>query len=206
MTTRILLIDNYDSFTFNLVQAFQVLGAEVMVHRHDQLTVDEAVALEPSHLVISPGPGNPDDAGISMALIDRLMGSVPVLGVCLGHQCIAQLLGATIGPAQALMHGKSSLVQHDGKGLFAGLPQPMQVGRYHSLAIDPTTLPAELQVCARTDDGEIMAVRAPALRLCGVQFHPESILTPDGDQLLANFLGVGLGPVQPSRVLADVEA
>jgi len=206
MNAQILLIDNYDSFTFNLVQAFQVLGAQVMVHRHDQLTVDEAVALDPSHLVISPGPGNPDDAGISMALIERLTGSVPVLGVCLGHQCIAQLLGATIGPAQALMHGKASLIEHDGQGLFAGLPQPMQVGRYHSLAIEPATLPAELQVSARTDDGEIMAVRAPALRLTGVQFHPESILTPDGDQLLANFLGVGLGPVQPSRVLADVEA
>ena len=202
----ILVLDNRDSFTFNLVQAFQVLGAQVMVHRHDQLTVDEAVALDPSHLVISPGPGNPDDAGISMALIERLTGSVPVLGVCLGHQCIAQLLGATIGPAQALMHGKASLIEHDGQGLFTGLPQPMQVGRYHSLAIEPATLPAELQVSARTDDGEIMAVRAPALRLTGVQFHPESILTPDGDQLLANFLGVGLGPVQPSRVLADVEA
>lgn len=197
----ILLVDNYDSFTWNLVQAFQVLGAEVIVRRNDVLSVEEAVeqALSSTHLVISPGPGSPEDAGISLGLLERVLGRLPVLGVCLGHQCLAELLGGTVGPARTLMHGKSSLVKHDGKGLFAGLPQPLAVGRYHSLAI--TRLPEVLRPTAHTEDGELMGVRAPELKLAGVQFHPESVLTPEGDALLANFLGVPLGPVRPSAAL-----
>jgi anthranilate synthase/aminodeoxychorismate synthase-like glutamine amidotransferase len=188
MKPRLLLIDNYDSFTYNLVQAFLVLGAEVTVYRNDALTPEEARALAPTHLCISPGPGTPYDAGVSMDMIRAFMGSIPVLGVCLGHQSIVEVFGGKVVRAGRLMHGKTSLVRHDGSALFAGLPQPCEVGRYHSLIAAPESLPASLTVSARTDEGEIMAVRHRTLAVEGVQFHPESILTPDGPRLLQNFL------------------
>jgi len=185
---RVLLIDNYDSFTYNLVQAFLVLDAEVIVHRNDQITVADAKALQPTHLVISPGPGRPEDAGVSLQMIGAFTGTLPVLGVCLGHQSLVHHFGGRIISAQRLMHGKTSLIEHDGKGLFAGLPQPCEVGRYHSLAADREAIPAVLEVTARTSGGEVMGVRHRELRVEGVQFHPESVLTPEGDQLLGNFL------------------
>ena len=192
---RVLLIDNYDSFTYNLVQAFLVLGAEVIVHRNDQITVDEARALAPTHLVISPGPGRPDDAGVSLEMIAAFENDIPVLGVCLGHQSLVQHYGGEIISAQRLMHGKTSVIEHDGKGLFAGLPQPCEIGRYHSLAADRDRIPPVLEVTARTDNGEIMGVRHRELLVEGVQFHPESVLTPEGDQLLGNFLALPAGGV-----------
>jgi anthranilate synthase component 2/para-aminobenzoate synthetase component 2 len=185
---RLLLIDNYDSFTYNLVQAFLVLGAEVSVFRNDALAVDAALAFAPSHLCISPGPGTPYDAGVSMDMIRAFAGRVPVLGVCLGHQAIVEVFGGKVVRADRLMHGKTSLVQHDERTLFAGLPQPCEVGRYHSLIAAPASLPGELEVSARTAEGEIMGVRHRSLAVEGVQFHPESILTPAGPTLLANFL------------------
>jgi anthranilate synthase/aminodeoxychorismate synthase-like glutamine amidotransferase len=184
----ILLIDNYDSFTYNLVQAFLVLGAKVDVYRNDQITVEQALALQPTHLVISPGPGRPDDAGISLAMIAAFERRIPILGVCLGHQSLVQYYGGRIVAAARLMHGKTSMIQHDGNVLFAGLSQPCEVGRYHSLAAERDNIPAVLQVTARTDDGEIMGVRHRELPVEGVQFHPESVLTPEGNRLLANFL------------------
>ena len=189
--TRLLLIDNYDSFTYNLVQAFLVLGAEVLVYRNDAITVAAARALAPTHLCISPGPGTPYDAGISMEMIRAFAGHVPVLGVCLGHQSIVEVFGGKVVRAGRLMHGKTSLVHHDGLGLFADLPQPCEVGRYHSLIAAPETLPPELTVSARTAEGEIMGVRHQGLAVEGVQFHPESILTPQGPRLLGNFLRNG---------------
>ena len=188
MKPRLLLIDNYDSFTYNLVQAFLVLGADVHVYRNDAMTVDEALAFAPSHLCISPGPGTPYDAGVSMDMIRAFAGRLPVLGVCLGHQSIVEVFGGKVVRAGRLMHGKTSIIQHDGNTLFNGLPQPCEVGRYHSLIAAPETLPPELEVSARTAEGEIMAVRHRALMVEGVQFHPESILTPDGPALLQNFL------------------
>jgi anthranilate synthase/aminodeoxychorismate synthase-like glutamine amidotransferase len=185
---RLLLIDNYDSFTYNLVQAFLVLGAEVLVHRNDALTVEQARDLAPTHLCISPGPGTPQDAGVSMDMIRAFAGSIPVLGVCLGHQSIVEVFGGQVVRAGRLMHGKTSPVQHDGRGVFAGAPQPMQVGRYHSLIARPETLPAVLEVTARTPEGEIMGVRHRELVVEGVQFHPESVLTPEGPLLMGNFL------------------
>jgi anthranilate synthase/aminodeoxychorismate synthase-like glutamine amidotransferase len=185
---RLLLIDNYDSFTYNLVQAFLVLGAEVSVYRNDALTPQAALALAPTHLCISPGPGTPYDAGVSMDMIRAFAGRIPVLGVCLGHQSIVEVFGGKVVRAGRLMHGKTSLVQHDGATLFAGLPEPCEVGRYHSLIAAPETLPAVLAVSARTAEGEIMAVRHGTLAVEGVQFHPESILTPAGPKLLGNFL------------------
>ncbi len=187
-TPRLLLIDNYDSFTYNLVQAFLVLGAEVLVHRNDAITVEEAGALEPTHLCISPGPGTPREAGVSMRMIAAFAGRVPVLGVCLGHQSMVEVWGGEVVRAGRLMHGKVSLVEHDGRGIFAGLPQPFAAGRYHSLIARPETIPAVLDVTARTPEGEIMGVRHRELAAEGVQFHPESILTPDGPVLLGNFL------------------
>jgi anthranilate synthase component 2/para-aminobenzoate synthetase component 2 len=184
----ILLIDNYDSFTYNLVQAFLVLGAHVDVYRNDQITVEQALALQPTHLVISPGPGRPDDAGVSLAMIAAFERRIPVLGVCLGHQSLVQHYGGRIVSAARLMHGKTSMVQHDGKVLFAGVSQPCEVGRYHSLAAERTNIPAVLEVTARTDDGEIMGVRHRELPVEGVQFHPESVLTPEGNRMLGNFL------------------
>ena len=188
MKPHLLLIDNYDSFTYNLVQAFLVLGAQVSVYRNDALAPQEAQALAPSHLCISPGPGTPYDAGVSMDMIRAFAGRIPVLGVCLGHQAIVEVFGGKVVRADRLMHGKTSLVRHDQRTLFEGLPQPCEVGRYHSLIAAPATMPAELEVSARTAEGEIMAVRHRSLVVEGVQFHPESILTPDGPRLLGNFL------------------
>lgn len=188
---RMLLIDNYDSFTYNLVQAFATLGAEVAVYRNDAITVDEALRLEPTHLVISPGPGRPEDAGVSLDMIGAFAGRVPLLGVCLGHQCLVHHFGGDIVRAGRLMHGKTSLASHDGKTIYEGLPQPLEVGRYHSLCAEEQSLPDELELTAKTDRGEIMGVRHRELPLEGVQFHPESVLTPDGDDLMANFLRMG---------------
>ena len=193
MKPRLLLIDNYDSFTYNLVQAFLVLGADVHVYRNDAMTVDEALAFAPTHLCISPGPGTPYDAGTSMDMIRAFAGRLPVLGVCLGHQSIVEVFGGKVVRAGRLMHGKTSMIQHDGQALFEGLPQPCEVGRYHSLIAAPETLPPELEVTARTAEGEIMGVRHRTLMVEGVQFHPESILTPDGPALMKNFLGFSGG-------------
>ena len=188
MSVRLLLVDNYDSFTYNLVQAFLVLGAEVEVHRNDEITVEQALARAPTHVCISPGPGTPYDAGVSMDMIRAFAGKVPVLGVCLGHQSITEVFGGKVVRNSRLMHGKTSPVNHDGLGVFEGLPQPMLVGRYHSLVAKPESLPACLQVTATTAEGEIMGLRHTELVVEGVQFHPESVLTPDGPQLLGNFL------------------
>jgi para-aminobenzoate synthetase component 2 len=188
VSARLLLIDNYDSFTYNLVQAFLVLGADVRVYRNDAITVQAALALEPTHLCISPGPGTPYDAGVSMEMIREFAGRVPVFGVCLGHQSIVEVFGGKVVRAGRLMHGKTSPIEHDGRGLFTGLPQPCEVGRYHSLIAQPETLPAVLEVTARTAQGEIMGVRHRELAVEGVQFHPESVLTPDGPRLMQNFL------------------
>lgn len=193
MSVRLLLIDNYDSFTYNLVQAFLILGAEVNVRRNDEISVDEAKALAPTHLCISPGPGTPYDAGVSMDMIRAFAGQVPVFGVCLGHQSIVEVFGGKVVRAPRLMHGKTSRVAHDGKGLFTGLSPDTEVGRYHSLIAQPDTLPAELEVTAQTPEGEIMGVRHRALMVEGVQFHPESVLTPEGPQLIGNFLKMSGG-------------
>jgi anthranilate synthase/aminodeoxychorismate synthase-like glutamine amidotransferase len=185
---RLLLIDNYDSFTYNLVQAFLVIGADVRVFRNDAIDIAAAQALEPTHLCISPGPGTPYDAGVSMDMIRAFAGKVPVFGVCLGHQSIVEVFGGKVVRAPRLMHGKTSPVTHDGKGLFAGLQVTTEVGRYHSLIAKPDTLPPELEVTARTPEGEIMGVRHKTLKVEGVQFHPESVLTPEGPKLIGNFL------------------
>jgi anthranilate synthase/aminodeoxychorismate synthase-like glutamine amidotransferase len=185
---RLLLIDNYDSFTYNLVQAFLVLGADVRVLRNDEVTVEEALRMDITHLCISPGPGTPHDAGVSMDMIRAFAGKLPVFGVCLGHQSIVEVFGGDVVRAPRLMHGKTSVVKHDGKTLFQGLPQPAEVGRYHSLIAEPTTMPAELEVTALTPEGEIMGVRHRKYTIEGVQFHPESVLTPQGPQLMGNFL------------------
>ena len=182
----ILLVDNYDSFTYNLVHLFQELGAEVLVRRNDEIGVDEAERLAPSHLVISPGPGRPSESGATVEIVRRLAPTTPTLGVCLGHQAIVEAFGGQIGQAQQLLHGKASVVHHDGRGLFAGLPDHFEAGRYHSLAA--TTIPEELEVSATAGDGEVMAVRHRTLRVDGVQFHPESVLTPDGPRIARNFL------------------
>jgi anthranilate synthase/aminodeoxychorismate synthase-like glutamine amidotransferase len=185
---RLLLIDNYDSFTYNLVQAFMVLGADVLVHRNDQITVDEATALAPTHVCISPGPGTPYDAGVSMKMIEAFAGKVPVFGVCLGHQSIVEVFGGKVVRAGRLMHGKTSMVDHDGRAILERMPAPFQAGRYHSLIAQPDTLPADLEITARTPEGEIMGVRSKSLNVEGVQFHPESVLTPEGPVLMGNFL------------------
>ena len=185
---RMLLIDNYDSFTYNLVQAFAAMGASVMVYRNDAISVAESVALEPTHLVISPGPGRPEDAGVSLEMIGAWAGKLPILGVCLGHQSIVQQHGGDIVRAERLMHGKTSMVKHDGKTIFESIPDPFEVGRYHSLCAEQETLPEELVITAQTDRGEIMGVRHRTLPIEGVQFHPESVLTPEGDTLMANFM------------------
>ena len=190
---RLLLIDNYDSFTYNLVQAFMVLGADVDVRRNDTITVEQAKALNPTHLCISPGPGTPYDAGVSMDMIRAFAGELPVFGVCLGHQSIVEVFGGKVVRAGRLMHGKTSPVTHDGKGLFAGIPQSAEVGRYHSLIAKADTLPPDLEVTARTPEGEIMGIRHRTLKVEGVQFHPESVLTPDGPTLIGNFLKMSGG-------------
>jgi len=182
----ILLVDNYDSFTYNLAHLFQKLGAEVTVLRNDAIDAGGAERLGPSHLVISPGPGRPADAGASVEIIRRLGPRVPTLGVCLGHQAIVEAFGGEIGQAKRLLHGKASAIAHDGRGLFEGLPEPLAGGRYHSLAA--TRVPDELEISARTEDGEVMAVRHRRHPIAGVQFHPESVLTPDGPVFARNFL------------------
>ena len=186
----ILLIDNYDSFTYNLVQLLTALGAEVTVVRNDRLAAAEALALNPSSVVISPGPGTPREAGISCEVIVRCAGRIPVLGVCLGHQCIGAAFGGEIVRARRLMHGKVSAITHDGRALFAGLPNPFEATRYHSLAVRREGLPTCLEVSAEAEDGEIMGLRHRTCPLEGVQFHPESILTREGRRLVQNFLGL----------------
>ena len=188
MNGLVLVIDNYDSFTYNLVQGLAQLGPEVIVKRNDRITPQEVQQLAPTHLVISPGPGRPERAGHSMAILETMLDRIPVLGVCLGHQALAVTLGATVGSAQRLMHGKSSPVYHDSRTLYEGLPNPFPAGRYHSLAVAEESLPAELSISAYTSDGEIMGLRHRNLPVEGVQFHPESMLTPEGDRLLRNFL------------------
>ncbi len=184
----ILLIDNYDSFTYNLYQYLCELGGDVRVVRNDEITVSEVEAMAPERLVVSPGPGTPKEAGISVELIERLAGKLPILGVCLGHQCIGEAFGATVSGAGEIRHGKSSRIEHDGKGVFRGLPNPFEGIRYHSLAIQPETVPECLEVTARSDSGVIMSVRHRQHLIEGVQFHPESIATPAGKDLLRNFL------------------
>ncbi|WP_417068109.1 anthranilate synthase component II [Niveibacterium terrae] len=184
----LLMIDNYDSFTYNLVQYFGELGADVRVHRNDQITIEQIEALHPDHLVVSPGPCTPAEAGISVEAIRHFAGKLPILGVCLGHQSIGAAFGGKIVHAQRLMHGKTSPIHHLDAGVFRGLPNPFTATRYHSLAIERASLPDCLQVTAWTDDGEIMGVRHKTLAIEGVQFHPESILTEGGHQLLKNFL------------------
>jgi anthranilate synthase/aminodeoxychorismate synthase-like glutamine amidotransferase len=186
---KILLVDNYDSFTYNLAHMFEELGAEVVVLRNDAIDPDGAEALEPTHLVVSPGPGRPEQAGSTLAILARLGPRVPTLGVCLGHQAIIQVFGGEIGQARRLVHGKASMVEHDGKGLFAGLPSPLEGGRYHSLAA--ARVPEVLEVCATTEDGEVMAVRHRELPIDGIQFHPESVLTPLGPEIGRRFLERG---------------
>jgi len=181
-----LLIDNYDSFTYNLAHLFGALGIEVTVLRNDEVTADEAERLAPAQLVVSPGPGRPADASESIPIIRRLAPTTPTLGVCLGHQAIVEAFGGEVGYARELLHGKASPVHHDGAGLFTGLPEPFEAGRYHSLAA--TRLPDELAPTAYADDGEVMAVRHATLPIVGVQFHPESVLTPDGSALARNFI------------------
>jgi anthranilate synthase component II len=186
----ILVIDNYDSFTFNLVQHLGELGAELVVRRNDEISVDDVGRMMPTAIVISPGPCAPAQAGISVPVVRRWGSTIPILGVCLGHQAIGEAYGGRVVRAGRVMHGKTSLVRHEAAGLFAGIPSPMQVMRYHSLVVEPATLPAELTVLARAsdDDGEVHAVRHRSHPVWGVQFHPESIMTPDGKTLLRNFL------------------
>ena len=186
----LLVIDNYDSFTYNLVQYFGELGADPLVKRNDAITVEEVEALRPARLVISPGPGSPKDAGISLELIRRLGSRIPLLGVCLGHQCIGEVYGGKVVRAGRLMHGKTSPIRHDAKGVFRGLPNPFEATRYHSLIVEKSSVPAELEVCADTAEGEIMGLRHRQYPVHGVQFHPESILSKEGKDLLANFLKI----------------
>jgi para-aminobenzoate synthetase component 2 len=188
VSARLLLIDNYDSFTYNLVQAFLVLGADVRVYRNDALTLEQARALEPTHLCISPGPGTPQRAGVSMAMVREFAGEIPVLGVCLGHQSIVEVFGGKVVRAGRLMHGKTSLVDHDERGVFEDIAAGCEVGRYHSLIAEPDSMPEALEVSARTPEGEIMGARHRQFSVEGVQFHPESVLTPDGPAMLRNFL------------------
>ena len=189
MATRVLVIDNYDSFVYNLVQELGELGAEPVVFRNDALDMDAIRAAAPDGIVISPGPGRPESAGISMEVISTFGGQIPILGVCLGHQCIGEVYGARTVSAPTLMHGKTSEIHHDSTGVFAGLPDPFVATRYHSLVVEPASVPDVLEVTATTSDGVVMGLRHRTLAVEGVQFHPESILTPSGPTLLKNFLG-----------------
>jgi len=186
----LLVIDNYDSFTYNLVQYFGELGADPQVKRNDAITPDEVEKMKPQKIVISPGPGRPDEAGISMELIRKFGGKIPILGVCLGHQCMGEVYGGKVVRAGRLMHGKTSPIQHDGKGVFQGLPNPFEATRYHSLSVEKNSVPSCLEVCAETAEGEIMGLRHREYPVHGVQFHPESILSKEGKDLLANFLKI----------------
>jgi len=188
VTARVLMIDNYDSFTFNLVQLLREIGASVTVARNDEITPAQAADVAPTHLVVSPGPGHPRAAGASMAIIEALSRTTPTLGVCLGHQAICEVFGAPVTHAKRLMHGKPSVIEHDGRGVYTGLPARVDVGRYHSLAAFEDQLPETLTPTARADDGELMGVRHRDLPIEGVQFHPESVLTPLGRSMLENFL------------------
>ncbi|MDP6761162.1 MAG: aminodeoxychorismate/anthranilate synthase component II [Acidimicrobiales bacterium] len=188
MAARVLVIDNYDSFVYNLVQYLGELGAEPIVHRHDAITTAEAAELEPDAVLVSPGPGRPEDAGVSTSIIHWAAGRVPVLGVCLGHQCIGAAWGGNVVRAPEVMHGKTSRIHHEGAGVFAGLPSPFEATRYHSLLVERSSLPGEFEVTASTEDGLVMGLRHRNLDVEGVQFHPESILTASGHDLLANFL------------------
>jgi anthranilate synthase/aminodeoxychorismate synthase-like glutamine amidotransferase len=189
MAARVLVIDNYDSFVYNLVQYLGELGAEPMVRRHDELSLEQIIALDPDAVLISPGPGRPEDAGVSNEVIVGLAGRCPILGVCLGHQCIGQVFGGEVVRAPQVMHGKTSLIRHRDVGVFAGLPNPLEATRYHSLIVDRASLPDVLEITAETDDGIIMGLRHRELPIEGVQFHPESILTTAGHDLLRTFLG-----------------
>jgi anthranilate synthase/aminodeoxychorismate synthase-like glutamine amidotransferase len=189
MGSRVVLIDNYDSFVYNLVQELGELGADPVVYRNDAVDMDGIRAAAPDAIVISPGPGRPESAGISMEVISTFAGEFPILGVCLGHQCIGEVYGGKTVSAPTLMHGKTSQIHHDGTGVFAGLPDPFTATRYHSLVTDPGSVPDVLEVTATTSDGVVMGLRHRTLRVEGVQFHPESILTPCGPTLLGNFLG-----------------
>jgi anthranilate synthase/aminodeoxychorismate synthase-like glutamine amidotransferase len=186
----ILVIDNYDSFTYNLVQFLGEMGADLQVIRNDQTTLAEIQAMQPTHIVISPGPGNPDDGGVSLDVIRQLGATIPVLGVCLGHQCIGQAYGGVVLRAPKVMHGKTSMIRHNNEGIFADVPNPFEATRYHSLVVQEATLPDVLEVTARTEDGEIMGLRHREYPVYGVQFHPESILTTYGPKILRNFLDV----------------
>jgi anthranilate synthase/aminodeoxychorismate synthase-like glutamine amidotransferase len=188
MATRVLIIDNYDSFTYNLVQELGELGAEPVVFRNDAVSVEQIEQIAPERILISPGPGRPEAAGITTTVIAHFAGQIPLLGVCLGHQAIGQVFGGRVVAAPTLMHGKTSAISHDDAGVFAGLPQPFTATRYHSLVVDPDSLPGELVVTARSEDGVIMGLRHRELDVEGVQFHPESILTIEGPRLLANFI------------------
>jgi anthranilate synthase/aminodeoxychorismate synthase-like glutamine amidotransferase len=188
MGTRVLVIDNYDSFVYNLVQELGELGAEPVVHRNDAIDIEGIRAASPDAILISPGPGRPESAGISMAVVAELAGEYPILGVCLGHQVIGQVYGGKVVAAPTLMHGKTSSVHHDGKSIFGGLPDPFVATRYHSLVVEPGSVPDVLEVTATTPDGVVMGLRHRTLPVEGVQFHPESILTPSGPSLLSNFL------------------
>jgi anthranilate synthase/aminodeoxychorismate synthase-like glutamine amidotransferase len=188
----VLVIDNYDSFVYNLVQYLGELGAEPEVHRNDELTIDQIIALRPDAVLVSPGPGTPDDAGVSNDVIRAFAGKVPVLGVCLGHQCIGEVYGGTVVRAPQVMHGKTSVIHHNGSGVFAGLPEPFEATRYHSLIVDRASVPDVLEITAATDDGIVMGLRHKELGVEGVQFHPESILTTGGHDLLRNFLAGAL--------------
>lgn len=195
----ILMVDNYDSFTFNVAQALGSLGEELKVFRNDAITVEEIERLSPAAIVISPGPGRPEDSGITCPVIERLAGKIPILGVCLGHQAIGQVLGATVQRARQPVHGKTSEVFHDGKGLYAGLRNPFRAARYHSLIVTEPTIKPPLSVAAYTLEGEVMGLRAPELMLEGVQFHPESIATPQGKTIFENFLDMYVRGSAPAR-------
>jgi anthranilate synthase/aminodeoxychorismate synthase-like glutamine amidotransferase len=197
----VLLIDNYDSFVHNLARYVRELGRPTAVVRNDALTVEDAAAMGPSHIVVSPGPGTPDDAGVSLALIARLGGTVPILGVCLGHQAIGQAYGGRVVRARRPMHGKTSAIHHDGTGVFRGLPQPLRATRYHSLVVTPEGLPGDLVVTARSEEGEIMGLRHRRHPVVGVQFHPEAVLTERGHDLLAAFLEGDQRPRPPHSYL-----
>jgi para-aminobenzoate synthetase component II len=190
----LLLIDNYDSFSYNLAQYFGELGCALVVKRNDEIALDEIAALAPGHICISPGPCTPREAGISKDIILHFGSTIPILGVCLGHQCVAEAYGGTVVRASSLVHGKSSMIRHDGSGLFTGLPTPFEAGRYHSLVVERSSFPRCLEIIAENDDAEIMALRHREFPVFGVQFHPESILTPDGKNILARFVSLASNP------------
>ena len=186
----ILMIDNYDSFTFNLVQYLGILGENIIVRRNDKITLDDIIKMPPSRIVISPGPGRPENAGMSEEIIKRFYKEIPILGVCLGHQCIGEVFGAEVVNSGVVIHGKTSKIYHDGKGIFNGIENPFEAARYHSLILKKDTIPSELEITARTEDGIVMGVRHKNYRLEGIQFHPESFLTPLGLEILKNFINL----------------